>query len=75
MGLRLVRRPVGDADLLEEVLAIQPGDLAAVPHRHPRVGQQPVDEIGRHLGRDIRAPDDQRDLAAPASQVQRGLTG
>src|SRR6201996_7173950 len=37
LGLGLVRRPVGDADLLEEVLAIQPGDLAAVPHRHPRV--------------------------------------
>jgi hypothetical protein len=55
-GLRGVRCPVGDGDFLE-VTAIQPGDLpGTVPS--PAVGQQPVDEIGRHLGRDVRAADD-----------------
>ncbi len=31
LGLRGVRRPVGDGDFLEEVTAVQPGDLAAAP--------------------------------------------
>ncbi|HLM90354.1 MAG TPA: NAD(P)-binding domain-containing protein, partial [Streptosporangiaceae bacterium] len=37
------------------------------------MGQQPVDEIGRHLGRDVRAADDQGDLTASPGQVQRRL--
>ena len=75
LGLGSVRRPVGDADFLEKVGAIQPGDLAPAQHRHPRMDQQPVDEIGRHPGGDVRAADHQRDLTTSPGQIQRGLTG
>ena len=47
-ALRGAGPPVGDADLLEEVAAVEPGDLAAAAHGHLRVGEEPVDEVGRH---------------------------